>query len=798
MPEYNNEKFTYKTAAAVTRAFVMAGTLGHTYVGSEHLLLGLLDEGTSTAYTILNKNGVSIAQVQNKIIEIIGSGEPCVLDFHSVTPTASRIIKNAVKLSEALGCRFVGSEHLLMSLIRESNSCCNTILRDLDVSITKIYNECASIQSENIPLNKKDSVKNIKVPNLEKYGKELTTKSAIIRFDPLIGRDKELKRIIQILSRRTKNNPCLVGEAGVGKTAIIEGLATMIMKGEVPDNLADKRIFMLDMPQLLAGAKYRGDFEERLKNCIQEVVENKNIILFIDEVHTIVGAGAAEGAIDAANIIKPQLARGELQIIGATTFDEYKNNIEKDSALERRFQPVKVEEPSIQDSIKIIKGIAPGYEEHHSLSITDEAINAAVRMSQRYIPDRFLPDKAIDIIDEACSRVRINNSIKSEPDLQKKSEVLNNYLTGKITSEEYMRTAPDLDLSDGKDNQNEPIKVTPDDIAAVVSGWTGIPVESVSEEESIKLLQLENVISQRVIGQDEAVKTVCNSIRRSRVGLKDPNRPIGSFMFLGSTGVGKTELCKALAECLFADENAIIRVDMSEYMEKHSVSKIIGSPPGYVGYDEGGQLTEKVRRKPYSIVLLDEIEKAHADVFNILLQILEDGFVTDSQGRRISFKNCVVIMTSNLGAKDITDKKNLGFVSAEMSDDFIKTQILSELKKQFSPEFLNRIDETVVFRRLEIQDIKLIAVKMLNTLVERLKALDISIEITDDALNKISDDGYSKQYGARPLRRVISTQVEDMLSQKILEGKIAKGDKISLVLKNDILEILKPSVILAE
>lgn len=795
MYSFNLENFTYKASAAVNRAFILAGEFGHTYVGSEHLLLGILDEGTSTAYTILNKNEVSISQVQARIIEMIGRGDPCVLNSDALTPTSRKILSNAVKLAQSLDCKFVGSEHLLMSLIRESNSCANSILRDLDVSITKIYNDCSSIQNNLIPTVKQQN-KNIKLPYLEKYGRELTTKSACIEFDPVIAREKEIERLIQILSRRTKNNPCLVGEAGVGKTAIVEGLAQLIIKNNVPENLQTKRIFVLDISQLLAGAKYRGDFEERLKNCIEEVINNKNIILFIDEVHTIVGAGAAEGAIDAANIIKPQLARGELQIIGATTFEEYKNFIEKDSALERRFQPIKVNEPTEENTIKILKGIAPKYEEHHKITITDEAIRASVTMSQRYLPDRFLPDKAIDLIDEACSRVRLKAGMVVE-NPNKLSDLFNEYLTSNISKSAYTQQVESVN-SEEKYKIYKQNEITPNDIAEVISAWTGIPVASLTEEESQRLLQLEETMSKRVIGQDEAIKSISSSIRRSRVGLKDPNRPIGSFIFLGPTGVGKTELCKALAECLFANQEAIVRLDMSEYMEKHSVSKIIGSPPGYVGYNEGGQLTEKIRRNPYSIVLMDEIEKAHPDVFNILLQILEDGFVTDSQGRKVSFKNTVIIMTSNLGAKNIIDKKNLGFTIAENNEKNIKAEIMSELRREFKPEFLNRIDDTIIFRSLDKSDIEKIARNMLNELSKRIEALGMKIEFSNEAIKKIADDGFNTSYGARPLRRIISNEIENLLSQEILEGEVVKGDEIKLIVEDSKFKFVKPTFIKSE
>ncbi len=774
MKDFNTDKLTTKARVALNSAFNLAGEMGHTYVGSEHLLLGLLNEGTSTAYTILNKNGVFENDVYVKMLELIGKGNPCNLTIDALTPTAEKVLSNSSEISDSFGCEFIGSEHILMALMKETSSCCLSILRELEVSVTKIYNECACLQA--ISINTLTSNhKNVKLPNLDKFGKELTTKSRCLNFDPLIARDKEIQRIIQILSRRTKNNPCLIGEAGVGKTAIVEGLAQLIMNGEVPENLLSKRIFMLDISMLLAGAKYRGDFEERIKNCIDEVCENVNIILFIDEVHTIVGAGAAEGAIDAANIIKPQLARGELQIIGATTFDEYKKNIEKDSALERRFQPVKIDEPSEEDTIKILKGIAPKYEEHHSLLIPSDAILAAVNMSQRYLNDRFLPDKAIDVIDEACSKVRLKIGLKSD-DINDDIMLYNDYLTGKISREQYLIEQEILD------NRKDLItdKITPNDIAEVISLWTGIPLASLTLEESKKCLNLEKELSKQVIGQNDAIKSISSSIRRSRVGLKDPARPIGSFIFLGPTGVGKTELCKAIARCLFCNENNIVRLDMSEYMEKHSVSKLIGSPPGYVGYEESGQLTEKIRKNPYSLVLFDEIEKAHPDINNIFLQILEDGMVTDSQGRRINFKNTIIIMTSNLGAKKITDQKSMGFTFEENNDQHIKSEINSELKNHFKPEFLNRIDEIIIFNSLSKENVKDIARKMLSELEKRVNDMNISITFSDEVIEKISEDAYSKSSGARPLRRVISNQIEDLLSELILKGEILKDDKVEL------------------
>lgn len=797
MQGFNYDSFTHKANIGLNRAFDLAGELGHTYIGSEHLLLGILDEGTSTAYTILNKNGASAAQVKAKIIALVGKGTPCILSSNMLTPTANKIINGAAKLALSFGSKYVGSEHILMSLLKEVTSCAVSIMRELELSVTKIYNECASIQGGTSLEAIKQNAPEIKLPMLEKYGRELTKKSACLAFDPVIARETEIERLIQILSRRTKNNPCLIGEAGVGKTAIVEGVAQLIMSGEVPENIQTKRIFMLDISQMLAGAKYRGDFEERLKGCIEEVTSAKNVILFIDEMHTLVGAGAAEGAIDAANIIKPQLARGELQIIGATTFEEYRTYIEKDSALERRFQPIKVAEPSEENTIKILMGLAPKYEDHHKITITEAAIKAAVKMSQRYLADRFLPDKAIDLIDEACSRVRLK-SVVSVAKTNEVSDAFNDYLAGNITKKEYIIKAEqekDTSLRFEALNRGE---ITPNDIAEIVASWTGIPVTSITETEGKRLLKLEELLESRVIGQKEAIKSLSGAIRRSRVGLKDPKHPIGSFIFLGPTGVGKTELCKALAECLFADENAIIRLDMSEYMEKHSVSKLIGSPPGYIGYNEGGQLTEKIRRTPYSIILFDEIEKAHPDVYNILLQILEDGFATDSQGRRVSFKNTVIIMTSNLGAKRLIDKKCFGFLTTEANEAGIKREILSELKQYFKPEFLNRIDDTIIFKSLDREDLERITIKLLDELSKRISSLGISVVFSQEAIKKIANDGFTTSYGARPLKRVISNEVENLFSQQILEGAIKEGDELKLVVENNNFILEKPSLIQSE
>ena len=791
---YNLDSFTKKANMSVNRAFSLAEQMGHTYVGSEHLLLGIFADGT--AKVILKSNNLTEEMVMDKVAELVGKGDFSRLNLDAITPTAKRILESAVLAARSTESKLVGTEHILMAILRESSCCAVNVIRDLGGSVSKIYNDCTNANI--IDVDKKYQTE-VKLPTLSKYGRDLTLAAAQKKCDPVIARESEIERVIQVLTRRTKNNPCLIGEAGVGKTAIAEGIAQLLCNGEIPESIRGKRLFALDLSSMLAGAKYRGDFEERIKTCIDEVVKAGNIILFIDEIHTIVGAGAAEGAIDAANILKPQLARGELQIIGATTLEEYRKHIEKDGALERRFQPIVVSEPSAENAIEILKGLREKYEKHHNVIITDDAINAAVTLSVRYITDRFLPDKALDLIDEASSRVRLKAS-SSPQNLKELSASLNRLLeekTNAINSQNF-DTATDITERENylrgklKKDQNNTAKsfsqiketVSEDNIAEIVAAWTGIPVKQLTEQESERLLRLEETLHNRVIGQKEAVSAVAKAIRRSRVGLKDPKRPIGSFLFLGPTGVGKTELCKALAESLFDDENAIIRLDMSEYMEKHSVSKLLGSPPGYVGFEDGGQLTEKVRRKPYSVVLFDEIEKAHSDIFNILLQIFEDGILTDSQGRRVDFKNTVVIMTSNVGARLITEKKNFGFASQVNNTDDSKAEVLEELKRCFKPEFLNRIDDIIVFKKLLQDEIEEIAEKLLEQLKQRAFRLGIVINFSNEAVKNLSTIGFDKNYGARPLRRVITSEVEDLLSQKVLEGEIKSGDVLELSVEN--------------
>ena len=811
--------FTEKANRALNLGIQSAQELGHTYIGSEHLLLGLLQEKSSLAYAVLTQKGVSFEDIQEKLIENVGKGMESQLSPSDFTPRCKRILETAILEARNLGHNYVGTEHILLAIIKEEDSYAVSFLNELGVNVKDLYGDIIRSIGYDIPpvsapgtkspfsapYSTSQSVKNRKstTPTLDQFGKDLTDIARDNLLDPVIGRNEEIQRVIQILSRRTKNNPCLIGEPGVGKTAIAEGLAQKIIKGEVPETLKNKRVVNLDITSMVAGTKYRGDFEERIKTVLQEVVKAKDVVLFIDEIHTIVGAGAAEGAVDAANILKPTLARGEIQIIGATTLNEYRRHIEKDAALERRFQPVMINEPSKEDAVLILKGLRDKYEAHHKVKITDEAIGAAVNLSSRYISDRFLPDKAIDLIDEAASRVRLK-AYTAPPDLKELEDQIKRLSEEKsaaINEQDFERAAKIRDkeknmtdqLSQQKQewsqkNVRQTKEVTALDIADIVASSTGIPVNQLTQQESERLLSLEKILHERVIGQDDAVEAVAKAIRRSRVGLKDPKRPVGSFIFLGPTGVGKTELTKALAQAMFGDENAMIRLDMSEYMEKHSVSKLVGSPPGYVGYDEAGQLTEKIRRKPYSVVLFDEIEKAHPDVFNILLQILEDGILTDSQGRRVDFKNTVIIMTSNVGARLITDKqKNLGFGTSsgnEAENEKIKESVLGELKQTFKPEFLNRVDDIIVFKKLTKEDIKAIAVKMLEQLKSRLSSMEITIAFTDDAISAISDAGFDPIYGARPLRRAIQSKLEDPLSQIILEGKIKSGNHVICDCKN--------------
>ena len=807
------DRLTEKAKEALNYAAEAALEMGQNYVGTEHLLVGLIRESDGVAGKILEANEIGDEQVIEKIDALIGTGEPISGITPEATPRTKRVIQNSYVEARRMGHSYVGTEHLLIAVLRESESIAVKILLELGVSPQKLYNEIlgllsdggAGAESGGEPggaHHGKGGKSN--TPTLMKFGRDLTKMASEDKLDPVIGRDTAIERVVQILSRRTKNNPCLIGEPGVGKTAVAEGLAQKIASGQVPEILKDKKVIALDMSSMIAGAKYRGEFEERLKTAMEEIRKAGNIILFIDELHTIIGAGAAEGAIDAANILKPALARGEIQVIGATTLEEYRKYVEKDAALERRFQPITLSEPTAEESIQILKGIRDKYEAHHRVKITDKAIEAAVNMSIRYISDRFLPDKAIDLVDEAASKIRIK-SLTAPPDvkeLEDKIASLKKEKEAAITVQDYEKAAKLRDeekelsakLSANKENWSKSnstaeLTVTEKEIAEIISMWTGIPVRSIEETESERLLKLEEILHERVVGQDEAVSAVAKAIRRGRVGLKDPKRPIGSFIFLGPTGVGKTELSKALAEAMFGDEDAMIRIDMSEYMEKHTVSRLVGSPPGYVGYDEGGQLTEKVRRKPYSVVLFDEIEKAHPDVFNILLQILEDGILTDSQGRRVDFRNTVIIMTSNLGARQITEHKSLGFSAgvenAERDYSDIKSDVMSEVKRAFRPEFLNRLDEIIVFRQLGTEEIKSIAVKMLKQLKGRLADNKIEAEFDDSAIAKIAAEGFDPVYGARPLRREIQSGIEDMIAEKMLEGKISEGDSIRITVKDD-------------
>ena len=800
---YQFKGFTEKANKALNLAIESAEEMRHNYVGTEHILYGLVKEGSGVAATALNECGVTEDALREKLESINGTMSLVELTPDDFTPRTKRVLRAAVIISSKTGYTYVGTEHLLLAILSESDSYAVAFLEELGVSVERL----AQAVSKGMQGGADDGFggfENESAPNgsqkggsaLDKFGRDLTQAAKNGEIDPVIGREKEIQRVIQILSRRTKNNPVLIGEPGVGKTAVAEGLALEIAKGNVPEILKDKRVVSLDLTGMVAGAKYRGDFEERIKAAIDEVKKSKNTILFIDELHTIVGAGAAEGSADAANILKPSLARGDFQVIGATTLNEYRKYIEKDAALERRFQPVKVGEPTPEQAVQILKGLRDSYEAHHKVKITDEAINAAVTLSSRYIADRYLPDKAIDLIDEGASKVRLA-SLTSPDNVKELEDEIADYEKEKasaINEQDFERAARLRDeqkelqtkLDDAKKKWQEQQKgnsgeVTAEDIAKIVSEWTGIPVVQLTKEESERLLNMENVLHERVIGQSEAVTAIAKAIRRGRVGLKDPKRPVGSFIFLGPTGVGKTELCKALAEAMFGDENAMLRLDMSEYMEKHTVSKLIGSPPGYVGFEEGGQLTEKVRRKPYSVVLFDEIEKAHPDVFNMLLQILEDGRLTDSQGRTVDFKNTIIIMTSNVGARLITEKQSsLGFNSENENADEsekkdIKELVTGELRKVFRPEFLNRVDDIIVFNKLNKDEIKQIAVKMLKTLENRLDKMNIKISFTDNAISEIADKGFDENYGARPLRRAIQNEIEDPLSEQMLEGKVKDG-----------------------
>ena len=799
--------FTEKANKSLNAAVKAAEDLGHTYIGSEHILLGLLSDTSTVAGAVLAAHNITYADIEDELKRSIGVGVPTELQPDDFTPRSKNILETSVAFARQMGQQLVGTEHVLLAIAREGSCSATLLLSRAGVSMQDIVNDVSKALmggTANAGTDNKDGGKENE-SMLSQFGRDLTKLAKDGKIDPVIGRQKEIERVIQILSRRTKNNPCLIGEPGVGKTAIAEGLALKIVSGEVPELLKDKKIYSLDLTGMVAGTKYRGDFEERIKKVIDEVKNAKDVILFIDEVHSLIGAGSAEGAADAANILKPSLARGELQIIGATTIEEYRKHIEKDAALERRFQPVMVDEPSQEEAIEILKGIKDKYEAHHKVKITDEAIESAVKLSTRYIGDRYLPDKAIDLIDEAASRVRLR-SYTAPSDLKeledKKKSVEAEKLSA-VNAQEFERAAAlrdeerklDKEIKDKKENWHDMAgkshdEVTPADIADIVSSWTGVPVTQLSTEESDRLLHMEDELHRRIVGQDEAVEAVSRAIRRGRVGLKDPKKPIGSFIFLGPTGVGKTELCKALAAAMFGDENAMIRLDMSEYMEKHTVSRLIGSPPGYVGYDEGGQLTEKVRRKPYSVVLFDEIEKAHPDVFNMLLQILDDGVLTDGQGRRVDFKNCIIIMTSNVGAKLISQKqKAFGFAAGakelEQNEKEIKDAVMGELRNTFRPEFLNRVDDIIVFQRLTKENIKEIASRLLAVLQKRVEDMGIEVTFSDEAVSKIADAGFDDVYGARPLKRAIQSRIEDALSEEMLKGNVKKGGKYICNVKDD-------------
>ena len=804
-------KFTKSGEQVLTIANELASDLGHSYIGTEHILYGLACEENGVAGKVLENQGITPEDILDKIEEFLGAGVKSNFSVLGFTPRTKKILENAYIEAKKLGSNFIGTEHILVGIMKESDSLAIRILFELEINPDDLYTDIAKTLNEfeedlsEIKKEKKENINSNAMQNLNQFGTDLTQNAEDGKLDPVIGRTEETDRVIEILSRRTKNNPCLIGEPGVGKTAVIEGLAQKIVNGNIPENLKNKKVITLDITSMVAGAKYRGDFEERVKKCLAEVKRAQDIILFIDEIHTIVGAGAAEGAIDAANILKPLLARGEIQVVGATTLKEYRKYIEKDQALERRFQPVYIEEPSQSDSIQILKGIRDKYEAHHNVKITDNAIIAAVELSSRYINDRFLPDKAIDLIDEASSKIKLKTFV--EPDylknMEKELEKVIKEKEEAINIQNYEKAAKlrdaERELTEKLEKENEiwkskknnkVINIEKEDIEFIISRWTGIPIYKITENENEKLKNLEKNLHSRVVGQELAIESISNAIKRSRVGLKDPNRPIGSFLFLGPTGVGKTELTKALAEALFGDENSMIRIDMSEYMESHSVSKLIGSPPGYVGYDEQNGLSEKIRRKPYSVILFDEIEKAHPDIMNILLQILEDGILTDSQGRKASFKNSVIIMTSNIGARMITEKKKLGFSSLEISKDDeykeIKDSVIAELKKELKPEFLNRIDETVIFNKLSKEEIRKIIDIGLNKVLKKLSMQNYFFTF-DDSIKELIErkEIDTNNYGARPIRRAIQKYVENKIAEFILEGKVTRNEKNILYAEND-------------
>ena len=808
-------KFTNSAQNVIEIAKEIAVELGHNYIGTEHILYGLTEEENGVASRVLENQGITPENVLEEIENLIGRDDEKKITSLSFTPRTKRIIENAFVEARKLDSEYIGTEHILIGIMREADSIAVRIMLDLGINPQKLYNEIVKVLEEDENINMQDGGSNKNsgsynsTPTLNQYGTDLTKEASMGKLDPVIGRKNEIERVVQILSRRTKNNPCLIGEPGVGKTAVVEGLAEKIVQGDVPELLKNKRVVTIDLSSMVAGAKYRGDFEERIKKALNEVKKAGDVILFIDEIHTIVGAGSAEGAIDAANILKPLLARGEIQLIGATTLNEYRKYIEKDSALERRFSPVTVNEPTHEETVQILKGIRDKYEAHHNIKITDEAINSAVELSTRYINDRFLPDKAIDLIDEASSKIRLT-SLEEPETIKELENKIQNMIQEKEDAVKIQKFEKAAKLRDEVNSLKEELekeknkwknkktktipKLTEEDIAKVIASWTGIPAAKITQDENKKLKNLDKELHKRVIGQNEAVEAVAKAIRRSRVGLKNPNRPIGSFLFLGPTGVGKTELSKALAESLFGTEDSIIRIDMSEFMEPHSVAKLIGAPPGYVGFDDGGQLTEKIRRKPYSVILFDEIEKAHPDVMNMLLQILEDGRLTDSQGRTVNFKNTVIIMTSNIGARLITEKKSLGFANSSDEDETkeyedIKKNVMAELKKELRPEFINRIDDIIVFHKLNDDEIRSIIDLLLRNVEQRLVEQGLNIKIDKSVKELIAKKGVDKEFGARPLRRAIQNIVEDKLAEEILDGNIKTGVEAKLVAKDDKVEL---------
>ena len=796
-------RFTERAQKVLALSQEEAIRLGHNNIGTEHILLGLVREGEGIAAKALKELGLEEEKIEEEVEKLIGKGDQPMQSIH-YTPRAKKVVELSQDEARKLSHSYVGTEHILLGLIREGEGVAARVLHNSDVSLNKARQQVLQLLGSNESQSSQQprgQASNVSTPTLDSLARDLTVSAKEGKVDPVIGRDPEIERIIQILSRRTKNNPVLIGEPGVGKTAVVEGLAHQIVHNEVPETLRDKRVMTLDMGTVVAGTKYRGEFEDRLKKVMDEIRNAGNVILFIDELHTLIGAGGAEGAIDASNILKPALSRGEIQCVGATTLDEYRKYIEKDAALERRFQPIQVDEPTLEETVQILKGLRDRYEAHHRVTITDEAIEAAAELSNRYITDRFLPDKAIDLIDEAGSRVRLK-SYTIPPNLKELEAQLEEVRKEKdsaVLGQEFEKAASFRDkeqklreeLETTKDKWKEKqgqenLSVTEEDIATVVSVWTGVPVVKLTKDESNRLLNMEEVLHDRIIGQKEAVNAISKAIRRARAGLKDPKRPIGSFIFLGPTGVGKTELARALAEVMFADEDAMIRIDMSEYMEKHSTSRLVGSPPGYVGYEEGGQLTEKVRRKPYSVVLLDEVEKAHPEVFNILLQVLEDGRLTDSKGRLVDFRNTVLIMTSNVGASELQRNRYVGFNLDDESQDHkdMKSKVTEEMKKTFRPEFLNRIDETIVFHSLEKKHMKDIVKLMVEQVQDRMKQQEIEFSITDRAIEKIAEDGFDPEYGARPLRRSIQRNIEDLLSEEYLKGNIKEGWNVKIGLNN--------------